>query len=113
GMYMNFGMVAFSGYGEEIALSAGPDATAVGFGQTALPQGASNAPVAGMTDSTPPVPGNDAPPPPVPPAPNESYMAPSAPVWPPEGWKAHPQSAGYFYKGQEVLTEAQLRAKVG
>lgn len=32
-------------------------------------------------------------------------------VFPPEGWIAHPNAPGYFYKGQEVLTEAQLREK--
>lgn len=32
-------------------------------------------------------------------------------LWqPPEGWQPHPTSPGYFYKGQEVLTEEQLRA---
>lgn len=39
--------------------------------------------------------------------------APSVPAsaeFPPVGWKAHPTSAGYYYKGKEVLKEAQLRA---
>lgn len=31
--------------------------------------------------------------------------------FPPEGWLAHPGAPGHFYKGQEVLTEAALRAK--
>lgn len=32
-------------------------------------------------------------------------------LWqPPEGWQPHPTSPGYFYKGQEVLTEEQLKA---
>lgn len=31
--------------------------------------------------------------------------------FPPEGWLAHPSAPGHFYKGQEVLTEAALRAK--
>jgi len=35
---------------------------------------------------------------------------PAAPVFPPEGWTAHPSAPGYFYRGQEVLTEAALRA---
>ena len=30
---------------------------------------------------------------------------------PPDGWKVHPDNPAYYYKGQEVLTEAQLRAK--
>lgn len=37
-------------------------------------------------------------------------VAPAAPVFPPEGWLAHPEASGYFYKGQEVKTEAELRA---
>lgn len=37
---------------------------------------------------------------------------PVAPVaqFPPAGWLAHPAAPGYFYKGQEVQSEAQLRA---
>lgn len=46
--------------------------------------------------------------PPVPAAP----VAPAAPAFPPEGWLAHPTSPGWFYKGQEVLTEADLRARM-
>lgn len=49
-----------------------------------------------------------APPPPVP------VQAPPAPVvaqWPPQGWTAHPDSPGWFYSGQDVLTEADLRAR--
>lgn len=38
-------------------------------------------------------------------------VTPSAPVFPPEGWTAHPSAPGYFYKDQEVLTEAQLRER--
>lgn len=39
--------------------------------------------------------------------------APVAPVaFPPAGWQAHPTAQGYFYKDQEVLTEAQLREKM-
>ena len=47
-----------------------------------------------------------------------SAAAPSAPpapgqsaAFPPAGWAAHPTSPGYFFCGQEVLTEAELRAK--
>ncbi|MNZ24092.1 hypothetical protein D3C78_412280 [compost metagenome] len=36
-----------------------------------------------------------------------------APVWPPEGWEVHPKDASFFYCGQEVLHETQLRAKFG
>lgn len=41
--------------------------------------------------------------------------APAAPVaapFPPAGWTPHPEAPGYFYQGQEVLTEAALRARV-
>lgn len=31
---------------------------------------------------------------------------------PPAGWLAHPTAPGYYYMGQEVLTEAQLVARV-
>lgn len=31
--------------------------------------------------------------------------------FPPEGWLPHPSAPGYFYKDQEVLPEAALRAK--
>lgn len=35
---------------------------------------------------------------------------PSAP-FPPPGWTAHPASPGWFYKGQEVVAEAELRQR--
>lgn len=35
----------------------------------------------------------------------------AAPWSPPAGWTAHPSSPGWFYSGQEVLTEADLKAK--
>lgn len=47
--------------------------------------------------------GQNPPPPPPPPA-----------AFPPAGWYAHPQAPGSYYNAQnEVLTEAQLRARVG
>lgn len=64
----------------------------------------------------PPMPGHPAPVPvtsgyPAPPAPMP--VAPPAPVmFPPAGWTAHPQSPGYFYMGSEVLSEADLRARI-
>jgi len=49
----------------------------------------------------PPLPAAAPPPPP---------PVPVAKPFPPPGWAPHPQAPGYFYKGQEVLTEAALRA---
>lgn len=48
----------------------------------------------------PPPPPAVAPPPP-----------PPAVQFPPDGWTAHPSAPGYFYMGQEVLSEADLRAR--
>lgn len=44
------------------------------------------------------------------PAPGENPAPPA--VFPPAGWTVHPTAEGYFYKDQEVITEAELRAKV-
>jgi hypothetical protein len=46
-------------------------------------------------------------------APPVQAPPPVAPAtWsPPVGWTPHPSAPGYFYMGQEVLTEAQLKAK--
>lgn len=33
-------------------------------------------------------------------------------VFPPEGWAPHPDAPGYFHNFKEVLTEAQLRARM-
>lgn len=129
GMYLNFNLVAFSAYGPEIILSSGPDAASVGFGGE-LPAGASATPVGGM--ATPPAQQQQTPPPPVqqnaaahqpPPPPHTGYMDPAGQnpppppppaAFPPQGWWAHPQAPGSFYNQQnEVLTEAQLRARVG
>lgn len=50
---------------------------------------------------------------PVAPTPPPVAPPPVAPQFPPEGWAAHPSAPGYFYCGQEVLSEADLRAKFG
>lgn len=56
-----------------------------------------------------PAPATVAPPPAfTPPAP----PAPAAEAFPPAGWTAHPTAPGYFYQGQEVLSEADLRARM-
>jgi len=72
GMYANYSMVAFNAYGPEIELGDGPDAAAVGFGQSAAPAGASAAPVGGMTNAPASAPS----------APAPSAPAPSAPTGP-------------------------------
>lgn len=44
-----------------------------------------------------------------PPPPPAAAQAPAS--FPPSGWTLHPNAPGYYYKGQEVLSEADLRAK--
>lgn len=56
GIYLNHDMVAFAGVGERIASRGGPDATAVGFGQAALPPGAQPVPATPMQQAMAPVP---------------------------------------------------------
>lgn len=78
-------------------------------------QSAQTAPVAVATPSAAPVvqsgfPTAATPAPAAPAAPPPA--APVAPVFPPEGWLVHPSAPGYYYKGQEVKTEADLRAMV-
>lgn len=63
----------------------------------------------GGAAATPAWAGNGAaaapPPPPPPPASNGA-------AFPPDGWVAHPGAPGHYYKGDQVLSEADLRAKV-
>lgn len=47
---------------------------------------------------------------PMPPAPPAVPVAPVAVEFPPAGWLPHPASPGWFYSGQEVKSEADLRA---
>lgn len=42
-----------------------------------------------------------------------AWSCPVTPAFPPDGWQVHPHNPAYYYKGQEVLTEAQLRELVG
>ena len=44
-----------------------------------------------------------------PPAPSAPAVV-AAPAFPPAGWTVHPENSSYFFKGSEVLSEAQLRA---
>lgn len=92
GMYQNLQQILFVAKGEEII--TGPTAQqAFGAGPAALPPGAQ------ALDARPAPPGAPAAP------------APAPAAFPPAGWTAHPQSPGYFYQGQEVLSEADLRAR--
>lgn len=52
-----------------------------------------------------------APPIPAAPIPVPMVAAPLPPPFPPPGWTAHPDAAGYFYKDQTVLSEADLHAQ--
>lgn len=122
GMYMNHRIVALAGYGEAIA--QGPNAADVGFGGGPLPAGASAVPLGATTapvTGVPPVPGaapspgTVSPPvpgavvagsaPPVPgavatPPPNTAFVAGAAP--PPPGAAAPPPAAA----PQHVMTAA-------
>lgn len=114
--------VGNSGAGAPAAPAApGAPAAPAGFG-TAAPPAAPAAPAAapgagwGGAPAQPwqqpaaaAAPAASAPPPFTPPA---APAAPAAPDFPPAGWTAHPTSPGYFYQGQEVLSEADLRAKM-
>lgn len=111
GIYVNPVAFCLMSKGERIV--SGPDVTQMAFGQ---PPGAA-APAAPAVHTPPPVAppaaAPIAPPPGVPVVPQAAILAPP-PVpqpFPPTGWTAHPDAAGYFYKGQEVLTEADLRAR--
>lgn len=49
GVYMNYQVVAHSGFGPEIAMAGDVDAASVGFGGAPLPAGASAVPLGGMS----------------------------------------------------------------
>jgi len=92
-----------------------------GFSPPAAPPAPAAFPPPGWTAPAFPPPGwtahpanMGAPPPVAPPAPPAPMAAPPPPPpapFPPPGWAAHPASPGWFYKGQEVLTEADLRQR--
>lgn len=119
GIYLNPKAIRLLGYGE--AITAGLPASAAFAGKAAhVPVGASQMPTAGGI-GMPPVPGA-APPmgmpgvsaaalPPMgaPPAPPPPPAPPAQ--FPPAGWTAHPSAPGFYYAGQEVLSEADLRAR--
>lgn len=114
GIYVNPVAFCLMSKGERIV--SGPDVTQMAFGQ---PPGSVAAPVAAppavvaQPPAAPAVPAAVVPPPAVPVVPAPAILAPPPvpAVFPPAGWTAHPQAPGYFYKGQEVLTEADLRAR--
>lgn len=119
GVYLNYEVVNFVGYDKEIQLVGQVDATTVGFGQQAAPAHVSAAPVATMQQPAAPAVASPSAQPAAAPAvvqPHTAYMAPPPPAaapapFPPPGWTPHPEAPGYFYQGQEVLSEAQLRAR--
>lgn len=84
GLYLNHSMVCFRAYGQEITF--GPDVASAGFGQSALPSGASATPMAGtipLPGAPAAVPGAPAAVPgavPLPLAPAGSAPMPSAPA---------------------------------
>lgn len=81
GVYLNHKLVALSAYGPEIYV--GPDAATAGFGNTALPAGASATPLPAFTPPAGPSPyGNPSAIPGTPPPPNPAIlqMPPAPPV---------------------------------
>jgi hypothetical protein len=121
GIFINHNMVALVGYDPAGEISVGPDPQSVGFGQAPLPPGVSTVPTAGIgAGALPPLPGAVAAPPlpgAVPPIPVPATAPPAPPApplaqtWPPQGWTAHPSAPGFYYQGNEVLSEADLRAR--
>ena len=81
GVYLNHNMVALAGYGPEIF--TGPDPKTAGFGQSALPPGASNVPSSGMGAA-------GGPPSSMPPNMNGQQMPPGAPSQMPPGAQPFP-----------------------
>lgn len=63
------------------------------------PPASSTAPAESYTGYIPNAPGAETPPP-----------VPAA-TFPPAGWQVHPQNPAFYYKGTEVLSEADLRAR--
>ncbi len=110
GIYLNPNAIRRLGFGD--AISSGVSAsTAFANQQAAVPAGATQMPTAG---GAAPMPGTGmpaAPPMGMPAAPAAPPVAPPPAPFPPAGWLAHPSAPGYFYAGQEVLTEADLRAR--
>lgn len=83
-----------------------PKAPAVPAAPAAPPAAGWQPPATEQPWQNPAAPAPAAPPPFTPPAP----PVPAA-SFPPQGWTAHPTAPGYFYNGNDVLSEAELRAK--
>lgn len=117
--YKNINYIPDKGGDASAPAGMGAPAAPAGFGTAAQPAAPAAAPAAGgagwggapaqpwQQPSAAAPAAASAPPPFTPPAP----PAPAAADFPPAGWTAHPTAAGYFYKDQEVLSEADLRAK--
>lgn len=74
GVFINHSMIAYAGYGDEINLGA--DASAVGFGKTALPPGATAVPTGSLpSPSATPAPTTPTPPAVVPTVPHPGILA--------------------------------------
>ncbi len=98
GIYLNPNAIRRLGVGEAIA--GGVSASSAFADRVPVaPAGATQMPPAVVFPPAAPVAVAPLPPP------------PPAAVFPPAGWAAHPQAPGYFYAGNEVLTEADLRAR--
>jgi hypothetical protein len=106
GVYVNGNMVCFVGAGPRIV--SGPKAADAFAGVTAgqLPPGCVPGATPASVAPLPVVPGAVPTPPAVPTAPVVPHdpMAKAAA----DGWVAHPQAPGYFYKGQDVKTAADV-----
>lgn len=105
GVYLNLKILAYSAWGEEIVSSNTPDPSTVGFGQGALPAGASEIPQ-GQTAGTP---ANAAPAPQASAAPAPTAVAPAAgfsngPAAPPPAAAAAPAPSAPPPQPQKRMT---------
>ena len=108
GIYLNVQAIRRLGFGDSIGQEVKASSAFAGVAAV-LPPGASVMPQAGS-----PMPGMGVPAPAMGGMPS-APVAPAAPpvpqpaTFPPAGWTAHPSAPGYFYMGNEVKSEAELR----
>lgn len=105
---------ASSGPDASVGLSSGPAVNFVPEGATAVQAPANAMPVAPVAPGPAPAAPGVQPEPYlgyVPAPPVDAPAVPVAPAFPPEGWQQHPNNPAYWYKGTEVITEAELRAR--